>query len=210
MQIFLDDIDYRHFVYLLGDVVEEFDIDCWNYCVMPNHYHATLCPGRPNLSEAIRRLNGVYAQWWNRRHGRVGHVFQGRFKDQIVEQEGYLLSLCRYVALNPVRAQLTRQPEEWPWSSYAATIGLRPAPAFLAVESTLRHFGEGEPLVLRARFAGYVLARADNENSEDRIRSNEWILGDKGFKDAIKTCRHAPEPLVREVHRGRARRLTPV
>ena len=104
MTVFLDDIDYRHFVFLLGDVIEEFGIQCWNYCLMPNHYHLTLQPGRPNLSEAMRRLNGNYALWWNRRHQRVGHVFQGRFKDQIVDRESYLFAVTRYVLMNPVRA----------------------------------------------------------------------------------------------------------
>jgi REP element-mobilizing transposase RayT len=62
MSIFLDDTDYRQFVHLLGDVVEDLEIQCWNYCVMPNHFHATLCPTLPNLSEALRRINGRYAQ----------------------------------------------------------------------------------------------------------------------------------------------------
>lgn len=75
-------------------------MECWNYCLMPSHYQATFRPSLPNLSEAMRRLNSVYAQWWNQRHERVSHVFQGRFKDQIVQREVYLLVLCRYVALN--------------------------------------------------------------------------------------------------------------
>lgn len=185
MTIFLDDTDYRQFVYLLGEVSEEYRIECWNYCVMPNHYHATLCPSRPNLSAAIRRLNGAYAQWWNRRHGRVGHVFQGRFKDQIVQREGYLLALFRYVAMNPVRAQLCDQPEKWAWSSYAAIVGIRDAPAFLAVTATLRQFGEDDSRILRARFAGFVLAAPDDAAAVDRIRSNERILGERGFKEAV-------------------------
>ena len=123
MGIFLDDADYRQFVHLLGEAVERFDIRCWNYCVMPNHYHATLQPTRTNLSEAIRCLNSGYAQWWNRRHGRVGHVFQGRYKDQVVDRETYLLTLSRYVVMNPVRAGLVERPGDWPWSSYRATVG---------------------------------------------------------------------------------------
>ena len=185
MTIFLDDADYRQFVYLLGEISEEYRLECWNYCVMPNHYHATLCPTRPNLSAAIRKLNGAYAQWWNRRHGRVGHVFQGRFKDQIVQREGYLLALFRYVAMNPVRAQLCDQPEKWAWSSYAAIVGIREAPAFLAVTATLRQFGEDDSRILRARFAGFVLAAPDDAAAVDRIRSNERILGERGFKEAV-------------------------
>jgi putative transposase len=186
MSIFLDDVDYRQFVYLLGDVVESLEIECLNYCVMPNHYHATLRPTLPNLSEGVRLINSRYAQWWNRRHERVGHVFQGRFKDQIVQQEGYLLSLCRYIALNPVRAGLVESPDNWEWSSYAATTGLQPSPSFLAVDSLLQLFGAGERATLQARFAAHVLSNEhDARSTEDRLRSNERILGDRAFKDSL-------------------------
>lgn len=185
MSIFLDDTDYRRFVQLLADVVERFEVECWNYCVMPNHYHATLCPSRPNISEAMRQLNSGYAQYWNRRHDRVGHVFQGRFKAQIVQKEDYLVALCRYVAMNPVRAGLTTRPEDWKWSSYPATIALVHPPPFLAVPSVLRLFGEAEEQVLQARFAGHVLSLDGYEQMEDRIRSPEQILGDRAFKEAV-------------------------
>ena len=185
MAIFLDDDDCQQFVHLLSDVVEEFSIQCWNYCIMPNHYHATLQPSRADISEAIRRLNGVYAQWWNRRHGRVGHVFQGRYKDQVVQRDGYLLTLSRYVVMNPVRAQLVRRPEEWRWSSYRATIGLTSAPPFLHAASTLRLFGCGADAVLQARFAEYVTGDEDEEPVVSRIRSNARIIGDRAFKNSI-------------------------
>jgi putative transposase len=187
MSIFLDDTDYRQFVHLLGDVVEDLEIQCWNYCVMPNHFHATLCPTLPNLSEALRRINGRYAQWWNRRHGRVGHVFQGRFKDQIVQREGYLAALCRYVAMNPVRAGLVTRPEDWEWSSYAATTGQRPLPSFLAVDLVLGQFGDGELPDLQHRFATHVLSSSPEETcTDDRIRSNEPIVGDSEFKRSLR------------------------
>jgi putative transposase len=186
MQIFTDDVDYKRFVYLLGDVVDEFKIECWNYCLMPNHYHATLRPSCPNLSEAVRRLNSLYAQWWNRRHERVGHVFQGRFKDQIVQREGYLLALCRYVALNPVRASLTTRPEDWAWSSYAATVGLRSLPPFLAASCVLQQFGEDEVRILQTRFTDYVLSVDKHECMDDRIRSNERVLGNGAFKRTVR------------------------
>ncbi len=130
MRIFLDDLDYTKFVHLLADVLERFEVECWHYCLMPNHYHLTLRASRPNLSETVRHLNGTYGTWWNRRHDRVGHVFQGRFKDQIVQRQDYLLTLGRYIVLNPVRAGLVTRPEQWQWSSYAGTVGLAPAPAF--------------------------------------------------------------------------------
>jgi REP element-mobilizing transposase RayT len=202
MCIFLDDADYRQFVYLLGDVVERLQIQCWNYCLMPNHYHATLQPTLPNFSEAIRTLNSVYAQWWNTRHGRVGHVFQGRFKDQIVDEDAYMLTLSRYVAMNPVRGGLATRPEDWPWGSYRATVGLSPVPAFLATSQTLRLFGEGTDTILQARFASFVTESQDDLTSFDRIRSNERVLGPRAFKNLVgsSTLLHSANVEFAEIH----------
>lgn len=198
MRIFLDDTDYRQFIYLLGDVVEEHDIECWNYCAMPNHYHVTLRPRRPNLSLAIKRLNSLYAQWWNRRHSHVGHVFQGRFKDQIVQREDYLQALCRYVALNPVRAGLAPHPSDWEWSSYAATVGVRTMPTFLSAPLVLGLFGGDDMRVMRDRFASFVLEPpATDACLDDRIRSNERILGSSAFKSAVRAEDSAGESNVR-------------
>ena len=190
MTIFVDDADYRQFLHILGEAVDQFAIRCWNFCVMPNHYHVTLQPSAANLSEAVRRVNSVYALWWNRRHARVGHVFQGRFKDQIVDRDSYLLALTRYVVLNPVRAGLVRRPEDWRWSSYGATAGLAPQPAFLAAEDTLRLFGDGEAQVLRTRFARHISEQTDDAAWLDRIRSNDQILGTSAFKAAVMPTRH--------------------
>jgi len=181
MRIYKDDDDYRCFIGMFADVVREFEIECWNYCVMPNHYHATLQLTLPNLSSAIRRLNGNYAQWWNRRHDEVGHVFQGRFKSQVVRCEQYLLSLCRYVGRNPTRAKLVSSPEDWPWSSYAATVGLCPAPEFLNVSATLNQFGPGDVTLLRSRFREFVCGDPDVA-MEERFRSRQQILGGRTFE----------------------------
>ncbi len=87
-----------------------------------------------NLSRGMRHLNGVYTQAFNRRHMRVGHVLQGRFKSILVEKESHLLELARYVVLNPVRAKMVRSAKDWPWSSYRAMAGLEEAPSFLGVD----------------------------------------------------------------------------
>jgi putative transposase len=183
MQIFLDDVDYRKFLYVLGDVVDRFRIDCWDFCLMPNHYHLSLYNRLPNLSEAIRHLNGVYGFWWNATHSRVGHVFQGRFKDQIVQREGYLLALCRYIALNPVRARLVEHPAQWRWSSFCATAGLAPNPGFLSSEPILRQFGPPDGPSVRDLYVRHVLASSDDADAmSERLRSKERVLGDRQFK----------------------------
>jgi hypothetical protein len=88
---------------------------------MGNHYHLLLETPEPNLSRGMRQLNGVYTQAFNRRHDRVGHVFQGRYQSILVEKGVHLLELCRYIVLNPVAAGLVESPEQWPWSSYRQT-----------------------------------------------------------------------------------------
>jgi putative transposase len=186
MPIFLDDQDYRRFVFLLGDIVEEFNLECWNYCVMPNHYHATIRPRHANISIAMRALNSRYAQWWNRRHERVGHTFQGRFKDQVVQEDRYALALSRYVARNPLRAGLVERPEDWPWSSYRSTAGIETVPSFLSVSSTLRMFGDADDEVLWRRFIEFVVGEAGDDAASDRIRSAERVIGTAAFKTEIR------------------------
>ena len=101
-----DDDDRRSFLTLLGHVIDRFGWRCHAYCLMDNHYHLLLETPRPNLSRGMRQLNGRYTQAYHRRHHRGGHLFQGRFKAILVEKDAHLLELCRYVVLNPVRAQL--------------------------------------------------------------------------------------------------------
>jgi len=103
----------------------------------------------------VRHLNGVYTQASNRRHGRNGHLFQGRFRGILVDREAYLLELTRYVVLNPVRAGIGEAPEDWPWSSYGAMIGTSPAPSWLAVEALLSQLGSSREEA-RRRYRAFV------------------------------------------------------
>ena len=105
------------------------------------HYHFVVETPDANLSKGMRQLNGVYTQATNRRHGLVGHLFQGRFKAVLVERDAYLLELARYVVLNPVRAAMVSDAGDWPWSSYRAMIGQQPAPVCLETDWLLGQFG---------------------------------------------------------------------
>ncbi len=139
--IYLDDADRHAFLEILGDVIEHFGWLCHGYCLMDNHYHLLIETPEANLSRGMRQLNGVYTQRFNRSHGRVGHVFQGRYKAILVERDAYLLELARYLVLNPVRAGLCKRAEDWPWSSYRATADLAPAPDWLSTEWLRDCFG---------------------------------------------------------------------
>jgi hypothetical protein len=117
-----------------------------------------------NLSLLMRHINGIYTQAFNRRHGFIGHLFQGRFKAVVVDRDAYLLEVCRYVELNPVRANIVERPEDWPWSSYRAYLGLTAGPACLSVRQVhalmLGHepFDSVDSQVAAARYAELVKA----------------------------------------------------
>ena len=139
-RIFLEDADRLIFLEVLGSVVKKYNWLCHAYCLMDNHYHALIETPDPNLSLGMRQLNGVYTQSFNRRHSRVGHVFQGRYKSILVQKDEHLLELCRYIVLNPVRAGMVNQPKEWVWSSYKATGYAGKVSVFLTVDWILGQF----------------------------------------------------------------------
>jgi putative transposase len=107
---------------------------------MPNHYHLVVLTIRPNLSGGMKRVNSLYAQRFNRRHDRCGHLFQGRFGATLVESDAHMLEVIRYVALNPVRAGLTRRADEWKWNGHREVIGLAD-PRLVSMSDVLAPFG---------------------------------------------------------------------
>jgi len=145
--IYRADGDRRHFLELLADAVKHEHWRVLAYCLMTNHYHLLVQTPVPNLARGMRQLNGVYAQSFNRRHARVGHLFQGRYGARIVQDDEHLLLAVRYVVRNPVRARLCGDPGEWRWSSHRAALGIAPA-WFLDREGLLSYFGpsHGEAL----------------------------------------------------------------
>ena len=153
--IFEDDADRRAFLLTLAQVVKRFNWLCYAYCLMDNHYHLLIQTPDGNLSKGMRQLNGVFTQLSNRRHQRVGHLFQGRFKAILVDADAYLLELARYIVLNPVRAGMKKKPENWPWSSYRASQGLAAAKEFLAVDGLLAQFAQRRGTA-QARYAQFV------------------------------------------------------
>ena len=129
--IFDDDTDREALLQVLDRTLTRFDGCVFAYCLMDNHYHLVLHTRRANLSRIMRDVNGIYTQAYNHRHGTVGHLFQGRFKAILVDRDAYLLEVCRYVELNPVRAAMVGDPGGWPWSSYRALTGAAAVPPWL-------------------------------------------------------------------------------
>jgi putative transposase len=140
--IFTDDEDRGFFLGQLRRVIRRHAWVCHAYCLMTTHYHVLVMTPEPDLARGMHRLNGSYAQYFNERHAAWGHVFAGRYGSVLVEGEGHLLELFRYIALNPVRAGACRAPSSWHWSSYAAAIGVGRQEPFLSLDFVHGLFGD--------------------------------------------------------------------
>jgi hypothetical protein len=134
---------------------------------MTNHFHLVLETPDGDISAGMHRATFLYAQYFNRKYGVDGHVFQGRFSTVLIHSDVQFLAAVRYVVTNPVRAGLTATAEQWRWSSYRATVGIRRPPRFLAIDRVLRYFGSN-PDEQRMRFAAFV---AEEEQAIRRERA---------------------------------------
>jgi REP element-mobilizing transposase RayT len=187
--IYLDDEDRARFLGLLAREVGQQGWRCTAYCLMDNHYHLLFETPEPNLVAGMKRLNGAYAQAFNRRHGRVGHLLQGRYTAILVDRDSHLLELCRYVVLNPVRAGLVERPADWRWSSYQATARARTdrsraAPAWLDVAWVLEQFGR-TPTAARRAYRHFVAEGVVAASPWQDLRGGIW-LGPEGFRQRMQ------------------------
>ena len=122
--IFDDDGDRRRFLDVLTEAAERYRVSCMSYCLIGNHYHAVIETTDCDVSDAMHFVNGVFTQASNLRHGRTGHLFEGRFRSVMIDNDVYLWNANLYVVLNPVAAGWVDDPAKWPWSSFRATAGL--------------------------------------------------------------------------------------
>jgi len=209
--VFIDKKDRESFLSLLEDVIERYNWLCYAYCLMSNHYHLLIETLDGNLSIGVRQLNGVYTQRFNKRHGQVGHIFQGRFKAILVQKESYLLELCRYVVLNPVRAGLVSYSEEWKWSSYLATMGMVEKPKFLCSDWILTQFGH-DVVAARRNYREFVLAGVKKESPWKDLKGRiflgkgdfieevkEFLKGKEQIKEIPRIERFAGRPTLSEI-----------
>jgi putative transposase len=147
--VFRDDEERAQFLAMLKLGVARCGWSCRSYCLLSTHFHLLVATPEPDLSAGMRYVNGRYAQWANWHRGERSHVFEGRFRSVLVETESHALEVHRYIALNPVRAGLVRDPEEWPWSSLGAVLGRRQPLGFLDVDAALTDFGAHKATALR-------------------------------------------------------------
>jgi REP element-mobilizing transposase RayT len=138
---FRDDVDRTDFCNRLARVCKGFRWRCEAFCLMTTHFHLLLDVGDHTLSRGMHWLNGTYAQQFNRRHGRWGHLCGARYSSRPIETRRQLLATFAYIARNPVRAGLCELPQDWPWSSYAGTAGYREQFLFVDDREILAYYG---------------------------------------------------------------------
>ena len=192
--IYLDDADRVMFLEVLAEVCDRFRWVCHAYCLMSNHYHLLIETRDSTLAKGMRQLNGVFTQRSNRRHHRVGHVFQGRYKAILVQKETYLLELARYVVLNPVRAGMVRTARDWPWSSYRATAGWSDVPSWLTIDWLLSAFGAQRKAAMEA-YRRFVSAGKASSSPWDELKRQVY-LGDEAFVDRMLARLESDAPLA--------------
>ena len=183
--IFLDDEDREFFLKLLGTCVERFSWILTAYVLMSNHFHFVVQLTRETLSRGMQWLNGKYVQRFNRRHHRVGHLFQGPPDMKLVEEDAYGLEVIRYVVLNPVRAAMVARAEDYVWSSHRAVIGETSAPDWLAVDDVLVNFGS-ERVLAQAAYRDFVNAGIGVETNLWKNLVGQIYLGSDGWMERVR------------------------
>jgi putative transposase len=204
--IFLDDADRHHYRRLLRNACRKHGVAVHAFVLMDNHVHLLVGAEQAGcVSRALRQAGQTYVQSFNQRHGRVGTLWQGRFKSSIVDSDAYALHVIRYIELNPVRAAMAEQPEDYRWTSVHTHVGLAhdplltPHPAYLALATDRATRAEA--------YRAWLHAPLDPEELT-RIRAymaQEKALGDPRFQSMLEKALNRP---VSVRPRGRPRRAT--
>ena len=189
--------DYLKYLKLLGERLEAHEIRLYAYCLMPNHVHLLVEQGGEYpLSRYMHRLQTAYTQYFNRRHKKIGHLFQGRYKAIVVDKDSYLLELVRYIQLNPLRAKLEQKMGEYPWTSHGQYLGREKGPlAKVEVGEVLALFGKGQKAAIKGylRFVKEGVGEGHREDLYD-VRQGH-VLGDEEFE--WKAHQSAKKPLAK-------------
>lgn len=179
-KVFFDDKDKIKFIEILASVSKEYRFNIHSFCLMDNHYHLLVENRRENLSSGIRQLNSQYASYFNKRHKRVGHLWQGRYKSWYVLNEEYLFTLFRYIENNPVKANMTKKVGEYRFcASYS--ILQEAMPPFLQNTFVLRDFSFGD----LSMFLQIPLGKKDTEKIQ-KLHSTRYVKDKEDIKEVKK------------------------
>lgn len=198
--IFRDARDRLMFLDVIGEMSGNYDVDIFAYVLMSNHYHILLRTNQANLSKSMQWLALTYTRRFNNRHFRTGHLFQGRFKSIIVQNDAYLMRLSCYIHRNPLRAGIIARLAEYPWSSYKAYGYGDKAPDWLKREPILAQFK------VKDKYRAYrekVQQYAEEEKSLWEDFRHGMIIGTKEFVDRIRS-QYMPDNFHKEIPHHRA------
>jgi REP element-mobilizing transposase RayT len=212
-KIFLDDADRLTFLEILKDYHDRYGILIHSYVLMDNPYHLILEAPRSNLLKVMHGINGRYTGYFNRRYKRFGHLFQGRYKGILVEKDAYLLTVSRYVHLNPVRARVVKKSEQYRWSSYPGYLGKEKGSEWVEYSWVLSQFSHN-PHMARKKYWEYteegLKGKAENPlkglHGQVVLGGNEFIQKIKGMfrgkpfsREIIERKRFTDTPLPDDV-----------
>jgi len=188
--IFVDDDDRMSLLAIVARILRTCRAQAFAFCLMDNHFHFVLQTHQANLSVLMQRINSLYSLTFNRRHGRIGHLFESSFKALHVDRNAYLLEVCRYVDLNPVRAAMVDMAGQWRWSSYRAHVGRVAPPPWLASAELHGMLMGNVPreatqvAAARQRYAQWVEEGRDLRLWSQSLRDGLY-LGDEAFVDRL-------------------------
>ena len=207
--IYLDDDDHLLFEQLLSEVVPKFRWRLPVYTQMTNHFHLVIETVEPTLSRGMQSLQKEFAEAFNAKYRRAGHLFGGRFKSHLVESETYLLEVARYLVLNPVRARMVSDPASWRWSSYRATAGLTAPAAWLDCTMLLDRFDEWDQAMARQLYAQFVAEGHDAPSPWEKLVGGMY-LGSEAFLERVQSMLSSRELSREHVERQRVVRCATI
>jgi len=201
-EIFRDEKDYLRFLDTLGKMVERFKLEVHAYVLMKNHFHLLVHTQESNLSRAIQWLGVSYSVWFNRRHQRSGHLFQGRFKSFLIENDHYFTAMCLYIHGNPLRAGMVRRLSDYRWSSYPAYADKKKGVSWLTMEVILGVYGGSRKRFVRAQQVFFK----ERPNLLEDLRHGLY-LGSEAFSEEciekVRVEQHYEKPQVKSLLRSR-------
>jgi REP element-mobilizing transposase RayT len=202
--IFMDDKDRSRFLDAVGEMSERFDIDIYAYMLMDNHYHLLVRTRRANLKKAMHWFGTTYTQRFNRRHHRSGHLFQGRYKSIIIENDTYLLQLSYYIHRNPLRAGIVKRLAGYRWSSYKVYAYGRKTPEWLSTDLILSQFGDDHDC--HRSYRKKVQKYASEEKSLFEDLRHGLILGSNQFVKKLSKKYASAKPELSLPKQGQTRK----
>ena len=184
-KIYFSEYDYQKFREYLGTAQDKYGYKLHCYVLMTNHYHILIETPNGNISKVMHYINGAYTNYLNRKRNRSGHLFQGRYKAILVDQDSYLLELSRYIHMNPVRANIVNKPEEYRNSSYKSFINRKKEDiVFRELILSMISKGKKDGLKHYKRFVEKSLAE-DVENPLSKVYGGVILGGTQFIKNAL-------------------------